>query len=300
MRLLKILRLLVVAFGIPFVILFYFARFSMQQSIVVALIAGWLEWVMETRVPRPTTRFRPYSVGIRPRWYEIVTDFKLISEPEEWRAILETLRKLPSTEYCILRDGVRFSVLHEDNEVDDFLGSERALLFLGHQHEFSTEIDRAEFMDPIKIEYQSRSDVSTDILKGIHGDESSRSYVPQFFVKYGLPGGGGLKLGLIVPDWWWERKKVICPEAVHETTDHLTGQVELVLAEIPPSEFDGYHQLVWWGNPFLRPPNSFARREEERTKLGWKAVEHSHNSEMRVRWSDSIEHKYFTLYHWAI
>lgn len=77
-------------------------------------------------------------------------------------------------------------------------------------------------MEPIKIERE-------------HEIPMLSKYDVRFFVKF---SGDGYNLGIIVPDWWWDKVKASCPKPTKQDRDYLTGRIELILTTISYREFE--------------------------------------------------------------
>jgi len=264
-----------------YLILAYVAGFSTGQSIVLALLVAWFARGIENAAAKPARRFSPYYVRVYPKWFEILNDFKLIKNPEEWHAIQNTFEELPSAEYRVLRNGVCFTVVHQS---EDF---ERTLIYSDNWRTFFSEVDFEEEMRPIKIEER----------------EQRLARLFEYYVRFLMKSGDkGYNLGIIVPDWWWDEVKASCPTPLEEDKDYPTGQVKLILATISFREFDLYWEPMERSISFYEKTAKQIRdrRDEQRKKLGWKAVEHPDLSELSIAWPDSIEHKYFNVEHRAI
>lgn len=90
----KLFLLLGMAFWIP----------TLRQGLVLGMLLAWISFGIAKRSVKPSWGFTPYWVSVAPNWYEILTDFRLIGNPKEWRAIEESVRSCP--DYRVLRDDV--------------------------------------------------------------------------------------------------------------------------------------------------------------------------------------------------
>lgn len=252
----------------------------MRQSIVLALLMASLARGIEKVAAKPARRFSPYCVRVYPNWYELVTDFKLIAKPEEWDAIQQSIEELPSTEYCVLRNGICFTIVHQS---EDFA---RALIYSDNHRVFVSEVDFEEDMEPIKVERE-------------HRIPTLRRYNVRFFIKFGEEG---YNLGIRVPDWWWDEVRASCAKPMKEDKDYPTGQVKLILTTISDREFDPYWEPVEWSSTFYKKTAKQIRdrRDQQRQKFGWKTVERPDLPELSIDWPESIEHKYFNVEHRGI
>ncbi len=268
--------------GFFYLILAYIADFSVAQSIVLALLLASLARGIEHAAPKPALKFSPYYVRVDPNWYQLLLDFKLISQPEEWHAIQSAVAELPISEYSVLRNGLCFTIIRQ---TEDF---ERILIYRDNRQVFVSEVDFQEDMNSVKIKRE-------------HSIPGLREYNVRFMMKF---GGDGYNLGIIVPDWWWDEVKAMCPTPLKQDQDYPTGQVELILARISYREFDLYWEPVEWSSTFYEKTSKQIRerRDEHRKKLGWKTVDHDSDlgAELGIDWPESIEHKYFNVEHRAI
>jgi hypothetical protein len=272
-------RFRLVKWRILLLTLAYLASFSIRQSIVLTLLLTLLAYSIGKAAVKPVRRFRPYYVRVAPDWCRLLTDFKLIGKPEDWRAIHKSLNELSSTDYCVMRDGICFTVIYRSEDL------ERELIYSNNHRAFSSEFAVKEQMNPIRIKR------GQSIIEHRHNE-----YDILFFIK---PGTRGYDLGLIVPDWWWNEAKASCPEPMAEDTDYGTGRVSLILTTISNREFDLYWEPVKWSDEFYSKTarQIRERREEQRRAFGWKTVEHPDIPELSIRWPESIQHEYVGVEH---
>lgn len=255
--------------------------FSIRQGIVLGLLMALL--VIPIGKGKPM-HFTPYFVRVSPKWWEILSDFKLVNSPEEWRSIVESVDQSPA--YHPLRDGILFSVVQQSED------AERILVY-SHDHKgFLSEIRFREDIDPIKIRRE-------DPAKFAGFSEHERVFV------FWRPSGGGYALELYLPAWWWAKTKKICPVPIEEEEDYATGCVKLVLARLSYREFDLYWEPTKWSNNFYSRtvPQIRLRGDEQRRIHGWTAIQHEKPefpSFLSNDWPDCIEHKYCDVEHRAI
>jgi len=271
-----------------FAIFTYLAGFSTQQSAVMALLIVWLDWMIEVRALAPRMKLRPYYVFVRPHWWKILSDFKLIGREEEWQYVCELVERLSNERHCVLRDGLSFTVVSES---EDF---KETLIFSNSHRAFVSKLRFFEDLRPIHIENDAPTVKSSEddyYLQGL-GERSI-----WFFLE---PGKGGYNLGIQVPHKWWNTVSQGCPKPMEEKDDHFGVYVSLILATISYHEFDMYWQPVEWNETFYFKTAKETRKrvEQERTKLGWKSKEESVEDPPGM--PETIEHMYFTIDHNAI
>lgn len=259
--------------GLVFLGLIYIADLSIRQSAVLSLLfASVLAYVEHLR-PRTTSRFSPYYLIVAPKWFQILTDFKLLPSPEHWQTIETLIDQIPKADYCLLRDNIRFTVLYPENSVNRSLVYRNTLPFHGY---FITKIDFVEDINPLSFAPDSD-------LMSIFGKD-----VPNLFVR---SGPDGINLGIVLPAKYWEQMKASCPEPIRMKHEYATGQVELTLAIVPYREFD----LYW--EPLESLSKIRARIDEERKRFAWKTNKHDDIPELTINWPEVIEHTYFRVEH---
>ena len=263
-----------------FAILSYVADFPLRQSIVLAILITSLSRGLEKMATKPKVNLTPYYVRVVPKWLPLLTDFRLISNKEEWWGILKSLEALPASEQSVLRWGVFFTVIQQS---EDF---ERTLIYLNHHRSFASKVDYHVQIETLKMD--------RDASEGY-----KRDWTPGFFMER---KPDGYALGLRVPDWWWEKMKYSCPTPIKEEKDYACGQVELTLTFVPYREFDLYSESSDWHDNSLTVNQKTVKkimvaRDEQRAKFNWKCVTRENDSELRIDWPEAIEHKYFDVEH---
>jgi hypothetical protein len=256
--------------GALYLILAYIGDLPMRQSVVLALVLAPLARGIATAAPKPTYRFSPYCVHVYPNWHQLLTDFHLIDKPEDWGETEKSFEALPSTDYRVLRNGVRFTVVHQAED------SGRTVIYSDSNRVFVSRVDFLEKMEPLRIRHPQLP--PTKYYEG-----------PYFFVKSTKVG---YALGIEVPDWWWREVKASSPAPVKEQRGELT------LATISYREFDRYWKPVKWSRAFEKQIKD--RRDDQRNTLGWKPTVERQDEGESIQWTESIEHKYFRLEHRAI
>ena len=278
----------VLATGFFYLILAYIADFSTRQSIILAVLIAWLALciVVTYALLKPARRFSPHYVRVDPNWYDLLNDFKLINAIDAWPAVRKFSEELPANEYSVVRSGVCFTVVQQS---EDF---ERTLIYSNNHRTFVSEVDLEENVEPLRIG-------GTDDISRAMGEPSKCDVC--LFVRF---GADGYKLGIRVPSRWWNEVKALCPKPMDEDADYPTGRVNLILAIISWREFDLYWEPAVWSSTFFEKTAKEIRkrRDEQRSKLGWKTIEHDADlgAELGIDWPESIEHKYFSIEHRAI
>lgn len=274
-----LLKVLGICFAVAFWswALIFVGGFPVRQGSVLVLLLVLIVVSMTQRGAKPV-RFVPYWVRISPNWFEILTDFKLISAPDEWGSILQSLRS--SSDYNILRDDVLFTVVQQHENL------EHTLIFWNQHQTFGSEFELIEDMAPIQF---------------ANADWYQRNIPPAFFIRPFTyeRNVAGYSLGIKVRNWWWENVKDSCPVPVAVNTNALTSTVELTLATLPLAEFDIYRNPPnRWSDKYMRKTESQIRkrRDELRGRLGWidKTLQ---IEELSVRVPVFIESKYFSIEH---
>jgi hypothetical protein len=282
--------------------------FPIRQGIMLWLLLVGLWSAIKDAAAEPA-RFQPYWVSVMPRWYEILTDLKLISSPEDWRSLAKSFRSSP--DYNILRDGVAFTVIQQGGgeaaltrsigwqEVGDFdHAMNRAhppLIFwnnryFGTEFRFNYRFNQAETALCFETSDPGWRLPAVFFIK-LHStfteNKRGRKYRPEVLA--------GFEFGMEVPATWWEKTKDACAAVVRadKSEDALSlPTVYLTLATLPLSEFTVYRQGD--GDEYRRIKLIWARRDENRRTHGWTAEERSSNGLV------SIQHKYVRVEHQAI
>jgi hypothetical protein len=282
--------------------------FPIRQGIMLWLLLVGLSSAIKLAMLK-SARFQPYRVWVMPQWYEILTDLKLISSPEDWRSLAKSFRSSP--DYNVLRDGVTFTVVQQDagkaalagsigwQEVGDFDPGMNLyhppLIFwndrsFGTKFRFNYDFNRAETALCFETSDPAWRRPGTFFIK-LHSTftENKRGSTlrPEVLA--------GLDFGIEVPATWWEKTKDACAAVVRadKSGDVFSRPtVYLTLATLPLSEFNVYR--LGDGDDYRRIELIRARRDENRRTHGWTAEESSSDG------LDSIRHKYIRIEHQAI
>jgi hypothetical protein len=260
--------------------------FPLRPGIVLGLLLAFVGYEVGKAAQKPTRKFTPYWVWVRLNAYELLEDFKLVSgHPEEWKAIRESLES--STEHRVLRDGLRFTVIRESEDLT------HTMIYWNNYGTFLSEIRFYIDMSPI----QAPSDPSED------HPGPPKCPPAEFFIRAGGSAKvAALCLGLRVPQRWWEHVKAECPAPIEQGSNPLIGCVELTLAVLPYTEFDMYWQPqpTDWSLERERKQRVKAQVNEYREKFGWTTKDHPDDFRPDGGWPESIGHKYFDVEHRAI
>ena len=271
------------------VALIFFGDFRLRQGIVLGLMLAWLAHHLGRTVAKPTQVFTPYRVWVRPNWFKIATDFRLL-RPEEWGSVPAAVAS--STGYSVARDGLRFTVVQQSEDLKN------TLIFQDSYPSFACEVDFERSMESIRLPFDPNANL--DLLREPHA--------VLFFMKLGrgreLPG---YDLGICVPLRWWDSVKNSCPQPIRENPLEQTGQIEITLATLSYREFDSYWKPADADEEgrekyiFKTLPQQMKRRDEQRLALGWTADKHGGEDFIPYRgWPEFLHHRYFDFEHRAI
>jgi hypothetical protein len=270
------------AFAGLWIALYTLAGFSVRQTTAIVVIAGVFEYALWVAKLRPSILLVPHRIHIQPRWFAILSDLELIATPEEYDQLHESFSSLPPGQYNVFRDGVCFTVLTSKHF------GQRTLVYSNDFHTFVSEVDFERGLAPLTVADESPLRNSPAPL----GPTS-----PRLFVRY---GGGGCSMGVIVHDWWWEKRK----ESVTAKTGKLDareayfdcGLIRLTLADISVSEFTLYWERL---RPYPKGDQVWEKRRlEDHAKFGW--TDKDNSPEARRHEDFRLEHKYFYVRHHSI
>lgn len=295
-------------------VLLFAGGFPLRQGIVLGLSMALIAVPAELvgNIVRPPTRFTPYYVRLLPNWYQILSDFKILRNVEEWHSVLKSIERFPPSRYCVVRNCISFTVLQAAEEC------RHPLIFWNSERAFTTDLTFSHELEPILLSRKDNAvklvvekdgrflvdDILQPSLLETYVNEFallsvSGNYQIQFFMKSCVEG---YDLGIGIPDWWWQQMKDSCPAPEKEHRDDVTGYVELVLARIALCDLDCYWEPVPRDIDFHLTivPKMKERREQLRRKLGWKTIPQPDTPEMPLHWPEAIEHKYFRMEHRAV
>ncbi len=296
------------------IVLLFIGGLPLRQGIVLGLSMALIAVPTELvgNIVRPPTRFTPFYVRLQPNWYQILSDFKILRNVEEWHSVLKSVKRFPSSRYCVVRNCIFFTVLQVAEEF------RHPLIFWNGEGAFTTDLTFQRELEPILLSRKDNavklvvekdgSFLVDDILQPSRLETYVNEYALlcssgncqiQFFMKSCIEG---FDLGIGIPDWWWQQVKDSCPAPEKEHRDHATGYVELVLARIAHCELDCYWEPVPRDIDFHLTivPKMKERREQLRQKLGWETIPQQDIPEMPLHWPEAIEHKYFRIEHRAV
>jgi hypothetical protein len=261
--------------------LYALAGFSVRQSAAIVVLAGALEYAFWVANRGPGILFVPHRIHFQPRWFEILSDLELIATPEEYDKLHERSSSVPPEQYNVFRDGVCFTVL----ESKEF--GQRTLVYSNDFHTFVSDVDFRRSLAPLTVADESPLRNSPAPL----GPTS-----PDLFLSYGV---GGCSIGVIVDDWWWEKRKESIVSRTGELNAreiHFEGPTGLTLARISWSEFTLYWERL---RPYPKGDKVWERRRlDDRAKFGWTDTDDS--PEARDHQYFRLEHKYFRVTHHSI
>ena len=259
----------VLALVVVFIVLYLPAGFTITQSVALTFLVAYVLFRIWQVEGKPPLRFVPYYVHVQPSWFKILTDLELILGPHEYDVICETSKPFPADQYNIYRNGVRFTVL------DDEPIGERTLVYSNDYHCFVSKVHFEMSLAPLTLSHES-------------SQPSLRTYTPDFFVRGGY---GAYSFGLIVPEWWWERKKGILSGKVEAQEGAFgTGTIRLTIAHIAGSEFTQYWSRV---TPYKKGDEIWRKdRVEDRMKFGWTVEERP-----ETFYPQRLEHQYVEVHH---
>jgi hypothetical protein len=251
------------------------AGFQMKQSIVLALILTWIGSSIGSAAPKETVRFSPHFVRVRPKWYQILMDYKILKS-DEWEDFQERMDAAKLPEDHIFRAGVHFTVVHQSAD------GECLLVYRGPSLGFVGKIDW--IMDLTPARFGLRDD------KYLRLTESSDV---DFFIKQSADGYG---IGIRVPFEWWQTVKALCPAPVFEERDHPCGAVDLAIAVIPFAEFRVYWEAIDYDSKFV--DKIWNAVNAAREKFNWKYEDQNDQiPELQIEWPTVIVNKYFEVDH---
>jgi hypothetical protein len=265
-----------VAIGVALGGLLWWAGFSEKQAwvlFVIIVILGFgigfaLDYYKTLDAAQRQQSFLPYKVLVQPNWPNLLLDYKLIKDAEEYQQLSEKgLKRAP----------IHFTVLRPWLDV-----KRPGLIYWNSRNGFVTEED---FCEPIEgIEFE---------IPGLERFEDKSS--PKVYFEF---AGLGYKLGIEVLDEWW---KQICARGdvgelpkTEAETDPRTGRTRLVVATLPDSEFEDYHDFE---RDNKRRQERCELRDKQLSLNGWKRVERDPED---IFVGLKVEHKYFTITHTSI
>jgi hypothetical protein len=291
MVLVKVLVRAILFAGLLYVLFRYVAEFSDRQSIVLAVVAwvgyGLYESLNLSR--KSVDVFTPFCVSFFPNWYELLSDFKLIKDKEDWKQLCEAENKIPPSKFNVFKQGFSFTVIKPPSEEGLLPG----LAFWNNQKVFLNELELSE---PVIEEEGDELRFGRFGEKHKFFDHPSFASLPRVVFRW---GAHGYEIGLEVQNGWWEER---CKSGelkelakTKERTDHLCGTTRLVIATLPYTEFAVYYQRI----DYDKLAKSQAEWDKQLEANGWKRKEEDKDSEIRDPWSH-VEHKYFSVSHRSI
>lgn len=269
-------------FVVSFCLLSFLGGFSEMQSIVLALLlcVAFLRPSLATR----ETKFVPFSIFVAPELHKILQDFDLVKDADgAWEEFRQGRDRLPKEEWNIWKTmGFSFSFITPE------------LIYKTNWNSFSTEgVDVTASLEPAVI-----------VREKEEPDSMFRNYSPSIHLTIRRGSGCFLKLTLL--DWYWDKikhKEVLksIPQS-DVSLDHMCGTVDIVLARIPPQEFDMYYPAMQRGSDKDAYGKAVQQRKEARARFGWKGKSRRdmYGNEPGEDRSDEAEHQYCTVAHGVI
>ncbi len=247
--------------------LYYLANFSLRQSVALVLLVCLFQFLINDiwRARSEEKSHGRFLVFIQPNWYQILLDHKLIAGKEDWNQVVERALKTPSYEYCVLRDGITFTVLDKN------------FIYVNNEKRLVEEIHLDIEIPVIKIPQPN----------SLLGEPFSPSIVVEQISSFtgGHPTWGGYEFGLVTP----ECMKSTWAESRQEPTK---------LAFLTTLEFSGHEirPLGWTDS------KAWQKQQNARTKAleenGWKRKEKEDG--LGRKSASGVEHKYFVVSHQSI
>ena len=293
MAIIKVVAKSVAALAAFYVFFAYVGGFSARQSFVlgvcVVVFAAnlheilkplWHEWA-----------FSPFRVRIKPNWYPLLSDFKLILNSEEWKRLSEVVEELSASEYNVLHCGFLFTVIKPPGNYNLPLGLNGGMTFWDDRKTFVRMVELSEPILRVKNESAwqklERLEKQQPLLH-----HPGRPNLPRLSFKWGTDG---YELGLEVDSDWWRQ---LCDSGeigqlskAENDTDYVSGITRLGVATLPYSEFVEYYETL----SDDQKQKAQALRDEKLEVHGWEREEEE-ESGIDDPWS-RLEHKYFTISH---
>jgi hypothetical protein len=260
----------------------YAGEFSTAQSVVLTVVS-WLGYGLYEKLQlshKTVDVFTPFYVSFLPKWYELLSDFKLIRGKDDWERLCEGANKLPKSTFNVFREGFSFTVIRPPSSEGLLPG----LSFWNNEKIFLNDLELEAAI------------VKTEGMGFRHGqkhdffDHPSWSTLPRMVFKW---GDGGYEIGLEVQmEWWDERCKsgdVKELANLKQDKDHMCGTTRVVVATLPYSEFEAYYRA----NNYEKLKKLQDEWDKQLVAKGWQRTVEG-DSEIPDPWS-RIEHKYFSV-----
>jgi|ERR1700722_18991497 len=258
----------------------YAGDFSTAQSVALTVVA-WLGYGLyeKLRLSHKTEDvFTPFCVSFFPKWYELLSDLKLIRQDDDWKRLTDTVAKIPKSTFSLYRQGFSFTVIRPPTSNGLLPG----LAFWNNEKIFLNDLE----LEASIVETEDKSIFRLE--KHELFDHPSWSGLPRIVFK---SGNGGYEIRLEVHmDWWKERcasgeMKELANLKQHE--DHTCGTTQVVVATLPYSEFAVFYRDTDYAESLQN------KRDKQLAAKGWQRKA-DRDSEIRNLWS-TVEHKYFSV-----
>jgi hypothetical protein len=249
--------------------------FPWKQAALLAIFAAYVERGLNMAAAKPTHTFEPYWVWIMPNWHQILTDYTIVKNDEDWEKLTAWNNSAEVPPSHILKVGDWYSVLRNDKD--------GVLIYRGDDRGFRTAIDWT-----YDVTYYRFSLTKVTALEGFPTID--------FFVKQQFDV---VQLGLKVQSNWWKTFSADCPEPVETHEEYMFGAVKIVLAQLPLREFD-----LYWNEVDYEPKHVnkiWGSVRESRKKHGWEEKEKEKYMDFPSHWQPiTIKNKYFEVQHRSI
>lgn len=247
--------------------LYFLADFSPRQTGALVLLVCLFQFLINdiwTARLEEKKKGR-FIVFIQPNWYQILLEHRLIASEDDWHQLMRRALETPRHEYCVLRDGIEFTVLGRD------------LSYLNNKKNFVQQIRLDVEIPEIKIPLPNSP------LRGTFSPSIVVEQMPSFTV--GHPTWGGYQFSLVTPECM-------------KSTWLESRQEPIKLAFLTTLEFGDYEiRPKRWIDSKAYQEQQNARRMALK-KNGWKRAEKEDALGRKV--SSRVEHKYFAVSHQSI
>lgn len=269
-------------------LLFRWVDFSVWQSVTLAVFIGVGYEAYLTVAAKATAdeSFSPYRVVVKPKFDELLLDYKLLKDVGEYNALCALWKKKDQRL-------ISFTVLQLRASGDWLVYSDTDNCFLSDMN-LEEPIEAIVFRGP-------RDTERAPVYLRDQSATEARLLSPSFYFRQGI---GGYELGLKVWEDWW---KEICAENPNEEfsrtkvdNNPIIGEAKLTIATIPNIAFTLFHvnrdytsESRWWRD--YRRIEKIRRAIDSQLALhGWERDQPNPNTDVRDPWI-RIEHKYFRV-----
>jgi hypothetical protein len=208
--------LLAAAFAGFFVFFAIAGGFALRPSLALSLFAAILFYAEFSKpIEAPKRRFSPYSLSVHPKWEKLLSDYKIITGPEEWAEVNATLDAMPEQERGAIRSPMYFSILSES---EDHIAS---LIYENDVRLFRKGIGNHYTVVPFTLPLGAINNHFLDVRLAVRSN------------------AGGYMITMFVPLAWWQAMKDSVPPSETEA-DNVFGRMEITLGAVSNEEFNPY------------------------------------------------------------